>query len=1072
VVRAKVTVSNTATGIANTTVSDGAGLYNFQFLPIGTYVVTTTAPGFTSTSTRPFAIEIDQIARVNVTLQLGQTNTTVTISSDLSPILNTENAMLGVTLTSSTMDNMPLNGRNFSSATQFLPGSVSPSPTGFSGSNARERATDASGIPSFNGNRQQTNNYLLDGADINETFSNTIGYNPAPDSIEQMKVITANADAEYGNVNGGAILLSTKSGTNHFHGSAYYFLENDSLDANTWANRFAGSTKSKYTQSVFGATFGGPILRNKLFFFGDYQGVRYHTGGQGTASVAPMAFRQGDFSALAQQLYDTQNNYAPYMRNGVKNQLTILNPVAKFLFAHPEAYPLPNRAPTDGIAQNNYKGYSKSFTVNNQGDFRIDYTVGPRDSVMGRYSMGDAYDGVAHAVLPVSFPAASDYPVYSGVLNWTHIFSNSVVNELRASFTRLAFGNGSIQDPSGLFGVTGNQKVGIPGSQAYTGFSQQAMTTGSMSSFGTVAGIYGKRDNDFIYADNLTWQHGNHVSKFGIQLVRYQQNNFSSGNEGTLGVFNYSGQFTGNPQKGTSGYSFADFVLDRAVYAGVGGVRGYTGQRQWRDAAFAQDDWKLRQNLTVNLGVRYEFDQPIYEVNNKEANLDLTNPSLGTAGILHAGQNGNSRALYDPVYTNFMPRIGFSYQPQPRIVIRGGYGTTMTLEGTGSSLRLTQNYPFVYSFVAQAITPSKTAGGTPMLVENGFATAPGNVSVATTQFFAWTKNLKPSVNQEFSLTSEYQINNRTSAQVGYVGETGRNLIVPINGNQWTSPCVLQCTNAPFYNLVGQTGLVKITASKGVSNYNALQAIVRRRMENGMEYTVNYTYSKSLSDSRGFYGVAGVNGPGGYWQDANNQAADYGPTGFDARHNLTATGFYELPVGRNKRFGGNMNRVLNEAFGGWKVAGTATLYTGFPITMTSPNNANVNSLTSRPNQYGKLKVVNRSVRNWFGTDPSAIPCTGGSNGLCAYGSELPNTFGTARVGTERGPAYREMDLSLFKTFAITESGHAVDFRTDFFNAFNIASYSDPDRGVTDNNFGQITSTRSPQRQIQFSARYHF
>ena len=395
---------------------------------------------------------------MNVKLQVGQANATVNVSSELSPILNTENATLGLTLTASTIANMPLNGRNFSTVTQFLPGSVSPQPTGFTGSYAIERDTGSSSVPSFNGNRQQTNDYLLDGADINESFSDDIGYNPAPDALEQMKVITANADAEYGNVNGGAILLSTKSGTNHYHGSAYYFLENDNLDANTWANNFARNAKSSYTQSIFGATFGGPILRNKLFFFGDYEGIRYHTGGQGTASVAPAAFRQGNFAGLP-QLYDTQNHFAPF----ANNQLPIVNPVAAFLFTHPEAYPLPNQAPTDGIAQNDYKGYSKSFSANNQGDLRVDYTVGQRDTLMGRYSMGDAYDGVNHSVLPVSFPAADDYPIHSFVLNWTHIFSDFVVNEARASFTRLAYGNSNIQDPSGLFGVTGNAKVGIPG---------------------------------------------------------------------------------------------------------------------------------------------------------------------------------------------------------------------------------------------------------------------------------------------------------------------------------------------------------------------------------------------------------------------------------------------------------------------------------------------------------------------------------------------------------------------------------------------------------------------------------
>ncbi|HZY63894.1 MAG TPA: TonB-dependent receptor [Edaphobacter sp.] len=1070
---AKVIVSNTNTGVKATAITDDSGLYNFPFLPIGTYTASAQAAGFDVTSVPPFRLEIDQIAKVNLTLHIGAQTTSVNVDSTLAPILNTENATLGATLSTETLSTMPLNGRNFSSATQFLPGAVMPQPTGTTGSNAIERATGSANLPSFSGNRQQTNNYLLDGADINESFSDTIGYNPSPDALGEMKVITGNADAEYGNVNGGAVLLSTKSGTNQYHGSAFYYLENNHLDANTWANKFSGVAKNSYTQSIFGATLGGPILHNKLFFFVDYQGIRYHTGGQGTASVAPAAFRNGDFSALEAkgiQLYDSQNNFAPF---GGDRGVPIRNPVAQYLFAHQEAYPLPNRTPTDGIAQNNYLGYVKSFTANNQGDVRVDYTMSAKDTIMGRYSFGEAYDRTIHPVLPITFPLPNDYPVQSFVVNWTHVISPSMVNEARASFTRLNYGNSNGVDPTGLFGTSGNAVVGIPGGQKYTGFSQQVMTTGTISAVGTTAGVYGKRDNTFFYVDNLTWQRGKHITKMGVQFLRYQQNNFDAGNEGTLGIFQYSGQYTGNPALGkTAGYSYADFVLDYSVYAGVGGVRGFTGQRQWRDAGFVQDDWKVLSNLVLNLGLRYEYDQPIYEVNDKMTNIDLSNPSLGKDGILYAGKNGNSRALYDPVYTNFMPRLGFSYQFRPRLVLRGGYGSTVTLEGTGSSLRLTENPPYQFSYIAQATTPSATSGGTPLAVENGFATAPGNVSVSTTQFFAWQKNLRPSYIQQFNLTTEYQINNHTSLQVGYVGETGNHLIVAMNGNQWPAPCSRTCTNAPFYKLVGQTGLVKITGSSAMSNYNALQAILRRRMDHGFEYTINYTYAHSMTNSPGFYGIPGVNGASSYWQNAYNPSADYGPSGFDVRHNITATSVYAIPVGRNHRFGAHLNPVVNQVVGGWKVSGSAMLYTGFPVTLTSTNNANVNALTARANHYRPLVIRNRSTNHWFGTDASALPCPGAGNSTCAYGAELPNTFGTAAVGTERGPGYREIDLSIFKSFPVLSTEHAFDFRADLFNAFNFASYADPNRLVTDTNFGQITSTRTPPRQIQFSLRYHF
>jgi hypothetical protein len=229
----------------------------------------------------------------------------------------------------------------------------------------------------------------------------------------------------------------------------------------------------------------------------------------------------------------------------------------------------------------------------------------------------------------------------------------------------------------------------------------------------------------------------------------------------------------------------------------------------------------------------------------------------------------------------------------------------------------------------------------------------------------------------------------------------------------------------------------------------------------------------MTNNPGFYGIPGVDGASVYWQNAYNPAADYGPSGFDVRHNVTATGVYELPFGHSKKFGSNWNGVVNEALGGWKIAGSGTLYTGFPITISGPNNAHSNASASRANRYLPLKVVDRSARHWFGTDRSAVPCQGVFNGACAYGAELPNTFGTAGVGTERGPGYREMDLSLFKTFTLPGHGQFLDFRSDFFNAFNIASYNDPaSSNISSTSFGQITSTRSPQRQIQLSARYHF
>src|SRR5581483_6624914 len=296
VVGATVTAENTATGVKTTAQTNGAGVYTIRFLPVGTYTLAVDAKGFAPAKMAPFSIEINQTAKIDVGLQIGATETTV-VTAEAHPILDTTDATLGNTLTTTEIQNIPLNGRNFSSLTLFQPGAVNTDPTGLTGNNAIERNTFNSGIVTINGNRQQANNYTLEGADNNEPQNNLIAYNPAPDAIAELRVISANANATYGNANGGAVITILKSGTNNYHGSAYDLVESQILDANTWGNEFHVPVlpKNSYTQQIFGGTFGGPILKDKLFFFADYEGVRRHKGGSATASLLTPAMLSGDF---------------------------------------------------------------------------------------------------------------------------------------------------------------------------------------------------------------------------------------------------------------------------------------------------------------------------------------------------------------------------------------------------------------------------------------------------------------------------------------------------------------------------------------------------------------------------------------------------------------------------------------------------------------------------------------------------------------------------------------------------------------------------------------------------------
>src|SRR6185312_509948 len=321
VVGATVTAQNINTGVTTTAETNGAGIYTLRFLPIGSYTLAIDAKGFTSQKLAPFNLEINQTAKIDVGLTIGASETTV-VTATAHPILDTTDATLGTTLTTTEIQNIPLNGRNFSSLTLFQPGAINTDPTGLTGNNAIERDTFNNGIVAINGNRQQANNYTIEGADDNEPQNNLIAYNPAPDAIAELRVVSANANATYGNANGGAVITIPKSGTNSYHGSAYDLVESQILDANSWGNEFHVPVlpKNSYTQQIFGGTVGGPILYDKLFFFVDYEGVRRHKGGSATASLLTPAMLSGDFSALlnpavpggAIQLFDSQNNFTPY----------------------------------------------------------------------------------------------------------------------------------------------------------------------------------------------------------------------------------------------------------------------------------------------------------------------------------------------------------------------------------------------------------------------------------------------------------------------------------------------------------------------------------------------------------------------------------------------------------------------------------------------------------------------------------------------------------------------------------------------------------------------------------------
>jgi len=1082
---ARVVAANTATGVKTETLTNAAGAYTIRFLPIGPYQVTVSASGFATQTLPPFALEIAQTAKFNVQLSAGSVATTVQVSAETAPILNTNDDTLSGTFTANAIRNFPLNGLDFSAITLYVPGAVSTAGTG--GTTSIERSTYFTDSVNLNGNRAQANNYTLDGIDMNETFNNLISYSPAPDALQEMKVLTANSPADYGNVNGAGVVSVLKTGTNSFHGSAYGYVQDYRLNANSWQNnnQTPHIKINPFSQDQFGGTLGGPIVRDKLFFFVDYLGSRYHRGGVGSASVFTQAMRTGDFSVLLQgenpiQLYDALNNFAPYTGD---TGIPIVNPVAKFLFANSKLYPLPNATPTDGIVNSNYQAPTHQFKANNQGDIKIEYDPRTADRFTGFYSMSTAYDG-SNPVLAISFNGVNLYPTKLFGVNWVHTFSPALINSARIGFTRTVWAQNFPIDPTGEFGNSGNSKVGISfPNQAYAGFSYQSIGGGIFAGGNPVYGG-GLIDNTYSYIDNLTWQRGRHLLSIGAQAMRYQNNYPTANNNGYLGSLSYNGNYTKSPNDADSGYGGADFLLDRvsSVAATLASVN--VGQRQWRIAGFINDDFKMLPTLTLNFGVRYEFDEPWVESNNKTGNIDEATGQVLYAHAVPAGAPAGSglcsnRGCYDNNYRQMMPRLGFAYQATPRWVLRGGYGATSFFEGNSSNQRLTSITPFIQAINVNLTQPTLTDVPTPLKAETAFQSPSSNGGT----FNVYPKNMQPAYVQEWNLTTEYALSNTLSLQVGYLGEKGDHIEDYGNLNQYRvngDP-----TSAPYYNNkyigvdsalgIGSNSLL-VTESRAMMNYNALQAILRQRLSHGVEYTLNYTYGKAMTNSLGNYGLL-VNGFSGAFQNYYDSGADYGPAGYDVTHNVSGNVVYALPVGRGQEYLNGVNQLVDEVVGGWRFAASGVAYSGFSETLTTGVNNNSNSYGSvRPNQYRRLKIVHRSIYNWFGTDPSAQPCTtpGVDNGVCAFGAPANNTFGNSRNGAVRGPGYLNVDLSAMKDFHLIGE-HSVGFRFDAFNAFNIVSYGNPDTGINDTGFGQIAqqnSIRSTERHLQFSAHYRF
>jgi hypothetical protein len=959
---------------------------------------------------------------------------------------------------------------------------------------------------------------LLDGMDNNQVSDNLLVYTPAPDAIQEFNLITSNAPAEFGNFQGGIVNTTIKSGTNQYHGDAWEFFRNDVLNANSWSNRVHQPDplpKDKLRWNMYGATFGGPIIKNKLFFFADYQGQRFNIPSSSIANtVFTAAERNGNFGAICAagfdsagvctgpgQLYNPCASFSapctpssPAAANRSLNPFpfniipaAMISPVASNLFASP-LYPT---AIGTGLQQNAINTKASALKVD-QGDLKVDYKATDKDNIYYRFTR--AYQNNpgtnSQVLLSNSF---SSTPIYNTVGDWTRMISSNLVNDFRMGWSHITFGSGTGWDSSvGQFGNTLGIGNGNP--TGLDGLLALNLSNTNISSLGTQESTTSFDDHVWQFEDSVTWTQGRHNIKFGGQFWRQIIKTFYAGNNGQLGLMDFDGRFTSNvigSAGGGTGDGGADFVLGLPFQYGRGVSTGKTWQQSSNIIGiYAQDTWRVTDRLTLNLGLRYDAHTPWVETGNNQANYNFA-----TGNIDLAGKNGASRGLYRGFYggRDFQPRIGFAWTPAMlggHTVVRGAYTISSYLEGTGTNLRLTLNPPFTPGEInalynGTALPGTNTTDGIVGSAATASCDAPAYACYAGVFLRVWDPDVQPAIANQWNLTIQHQFWNDTTFQIGYVGQRGTHLMVPYdyaqrvllpNSSCATPPCTAPspffAQNPTLYTVLGnpaQNGegaTVSGTRSNGTMEYNSLQAVLQKRMTHDLQYQVSYTFSKCMSDSTGYYG-AWVNAlsASAYWQNVYDSRAEWAPCYYDATHVVSAYAIYDLPFGRGKALAQNANKVVDAVIGGWEVSPIVSFRTGFPLpvygasdqsgTFSRGSRADCNSI---PTITSDMPIQGAGGIQWFTNNGNFTTPAVGTFGNCA-----------PQLGSLRSPHYADIDLSLHKNFQISER-FRLQFRTDFINAFNHVQLDAPNMSLG-TTMGQIT-TAQPPRNIQLALKLYF
>ncbi|HEY7305009.1 MAG TPA: carboxypeptidase regulatory-like domain-containing protein [Bryobacteraceae bacterium] len=1133
---AKVTITNTATGVSYETVTNTAGSYTRPALNPATYTVTVEASGFQKAQQSNVIVNPGAPVAVDITLQVGNAQQTVEVTA-AAPLLQTETPALGANLNTSQVTELPLGGqRTFTFLARLSPG-VLPAEPGARGA--------LGGDFSANGVRSTgENNFLLNGVDNNVNvidFINQTSFviGPSVEAIGNMQILTNGYNAEYGRAAGGVIDISLKSGTNEIHGVLFEILQNTVLDANRWENNLTGVDRPPFKQNQFGAAAGAPIIKNKLFIFGDYQGTRIATAGgviqnlgHGQFYTIPTpAMRNGDFSGLLGGQIGTDAMGRPVLQNQIYDPAstrTLLNgtlirdpfpgnkipanrwdpAAAKMMALFPDINQPQNVKP--GFQPtNDYYTVTPGGLNTDQGDGRVDFHMNDKNSIFGSISWSNtsktSQPPYQNALDGGDFYGQSEEDLgRNAMLSWTHIFSPTIVNEARVGFTRLVTARTQANANTDEFTA-----IGIGGYNPTTtlngGLPQFGM--GHYSQFGANDWLPTKEyNNEWDFIENLSVTKGVHSMKFGAEFrplhfpffqVPFPHGEMNFGRNET--AFPSTGTDAGG-QNGTfsadTGDEMASFLLG-AINNGQISTTNFISSTKQAYAFYAQDDWKVNSKLTVNYGVRYELFSPIGEQFARQSNFvydtltleipkgpdqdtalppnfntpatinGITFPALFPNVKVSRGKVGPYLIPWDKA--DIGPRIGFAYNIFPKTVIRAAYGIFYGgEENQGGNPNRGESAPFNMSpqlnrpagvsqfapdpFFAGGAATGGVAYGYPLNVFTGFP-------VSSLQFREVYPNFLNPMVHKWNVAIQHQLPADMALEVGYVGNH--------SAHQLFQPDPNACPNVPTTNSnltcedfrpVPYIGGVQGTASLGVGNYQGLTTKVEKRYSAGLQFVASYTYGHALADT----GTTLSGSNGFYQKDNTNIRSSYSSAAWDIRHNFTFGFNYDIPFGRGKQYGSNMNAVLNAIAGDWHLNGIATFHTGNPYTLRANGCIGVwagcsPDLVSGTDPNG-APPGGRRAAEWFNTANVAAP--------------TPLTEGSLGLQTNYSPPTRTVDFSIFKDFPFTERWR-LQFRAETFNLANTPQFGTPDNTLGNSTFGQVTSTQiGTERHIQFALRLLF